>query len=326
MGKVLAIGNALVDILFKLENDNLLQTFNLAKGSMQLVDKNQSDIIISQTGSLEKTMVSGGSAANTINSLAALGANSAYIGKIGKDEFGAFFKSDMLNNGVKPMLLESETITGRAVALISKDSERTFATYLGAAVELQSSDLTLDMFKTYNYVHLEGYLAFNQELIEHALKLAKEAGCKISIDMASFNVIEAMPDFMKRIVKQYVDIVFLNEEEAKSFTGKEPREAVDEVAEVCEIAVVKVGKNGSYIKKGNEFYQVPAIKATALDTTGAGDNYAAGFLYGLLNNQPLPVCGAIGSLLGGKVIEVIGAKLPQQTWDKIKSEISSIVK
>lgn len=326
MSKVLAIGNALVDILLQLKDDSLLETFKLPKGSMQLVEQDQSESISAQTQDFEKIMVSGGSAANTINSIATLGTDSSYIGKIGNDEFGAFFKNDMIKNGVSPQLLTSNNSTGKATAFISPDGERTFATHLGAAVELHANDLTLDQFKGYSVVHIEGYLVFNQELILKALMLAKEAGCKVSIDMASFNVVEANLDFLKENVAKYVDIVFVNEEEAKSFTGKEPREALDVIAEICEIAVVKVGKDGSYIKSGNEVVQVPVIAANVVDTTGAGDNYAAGFIYGLVNNYSLETCGRIGSLLGGKVIEVIGSKLPETTWAAIKKEINSITK
>jgi len=326
MSKVLAIGNALVDMLLKLENDSLLSTFELPKGSMQLVDQNRSEQISKETASMNKTMVSGGSAANTINTLAALGAETSYIGKIGKDETGSFFKNDMIKNGVSPQLLESTTETGKAIAFISKDGERTFATYLGAAVELNASDLNISQFKGYEIIHIEGYLVFNQDLIIKALKLAKEADCKVSIDMASFNVVEANLEFLKTNVKEYVDIVFVNEEEAKAFTGQEPREALNTISEMCEIAVVKIGKNGSYIKKGNEVVTVPVIDATLQDTTGAGDNYAAGFIYGLINKQSLEVCGKIGSLCGGKVIEVIGAKIPENTITQIKNEINLLLK
>lgn len=326
MKKVLAIGNALVDILVQLKDDSTLNTLGLAKGSMQLVDATQSATIIKKLGDTEKTLVSGGSAANTINSLASLGAASTYIGKIGKDETGAFFKNDMIKNGVSPKLFESSTDTGKAVALISADGERTFATYLGAAVEMSADDLKAEMFAGFEIIHIEGYLVFNQALILRAMELAKAAGCLISIDMASFNVVEANLDFLKENVKKYIDIVFLNEEEAKSFTGKEPRAALDEVAEMCKIAVVKVGKGGSYIKSGNEIHHVSVIPAKVLDTTGAGDNYAAGFIYGLLNNQPLNICGEIGSLLGGKVIEVIGSKMSAKTWEEIHEKVKKILK
>lgn len=325
MKKVTAVGNALVDILIKIENDTLLKKFNLPKGSMQLVDSERSDSIISQLGEYDKVMVAGGSSANTINSLAKLGVETSYVGKIGEDDFGVFFEKDMRNNGVVPTLLKTKTKTGRAVALISEDGERTFATSLGAAVEFDSKDFNLSQFKGFYIVHFEGYLVFNQSLIENLLKLAKEANCLISMDMASYNVIDAFPDFMKYIVEEYVDIAFFNEEEAKSFTGEEPEKALNIISEMCDIAIVKIGKDGSLIKRNTETVKVGAISAKPIDTTGAGDNYAAGFIYGLINNYSLETSAKIGSLLGGKVIEVLGAKMPERIWLEIQNELKNII-
>ena len=208
-----------------------------------------------------------------------------------------------------------------AVALISPDSERTFATYLGAAVELSDSDLNSNQFKGYKYLHIEGYLALNHDLMLKAAELAKGNNLKISIDMASFNVVEDNLEFLKDYVKNYVDIIFANEEEAKAFTGKEPEEALHVIAEQCEIAVVKIGSKGSMVKSKGKTYQVEPLKANSIDTTGAGDLYASGFLYGLSNNLPLEKCGSIGSLCASKVIEVIGSKMNNETWDEIKKSI-----
>jgi sugar/nucleoside kinase (ribokinase family) len=324
MSKVLAIGNALVDILIRVKNEELLQEFNLDKGSMQLVNKDMVDLIVARTRDMEKVMASGGSASNTIHALAKLGIDTSILGKIGQDEIGQFFKKDMETNHVNANLLTSDTLSGRAMAFISPDGERTFATYLGAAVELTEADLNEKMFQGYSYFHVEGYLVQNNVLIETALKLAKKAGLKVSIDMASYNVVDANIDFLKRIVDEYVDIAFLNEEEALSFTGKEPEEAVHEIARSCGIAVVKIGKEGSLIKKGDKLYKVAGIPAKTLDTTGAGDVYAAGFIYGLIEGLDLVQCGKIGSLVASKVVEVMGAKLSNEQWHHVKKEIENI--
>lgn len=319
--KILGLGNALVDIMTKLESDNLLKELNLPKGSMQLVDSNTSTDIINKTNKLQKTLTSGGSAANTIHGLAILGVNTGFIGKVGNDKMGDFFMSDMKDSGIKPQLLKSQTPTGKAIALVSPDSERTFATYLGAAVELTADDLNQDMFIGYKYFHIEGYLVQNHKLIEESIKMAKKEGLKVSLDLASYNVVEDNLDFLQRIVSDYVDIVFANEEEAKSFTGKEPDEALDIIGEMCEIAVVKIGKDGSLIKVNNITYKSGVIDANRVDTTGAGDLYAAGFLYGLINNETMTKCGDLGALLAGKVIETMGAKITKDGWDFIKDNI-----
>ena len=321
MAKVLGMGNALVDIMTALESDKTLDDFSLPKGSMQLVDHNYSNKVNEGTEGMKKQIASGGSAANTIHGLANMGIETGFVGKVGDDEFGRFFSEDLVKSNIEPKLLKSDTATGKAMALISPDAERTFATFLGAAVELSVDDLKPDQFEGYDYFHIEGYLVQNHALIERAVKLAREKGLKVSIDMASYNVVEENVDFLRKILEKHVDIVFANEEEAKAFTGKEPKEALDEFAELCEIAVVKIGKNGSLVKSGEEFYTVGVIEVKSNDTTGAGDLYASGFLYGLINGLPLDKCGYIGSILSGKVIEMIGPKINDEKWVEAKEMI-----
>jgi sugar/nucleoside kinase (ribokinase family) len=317
MKKVLGMGNALVDIMTRLESEELLQKFSLPKGSMQLVDKDFANKVNEETKHLEKMQTSGGSAANTIHGLARLGVETGFIGKIGKDDFGEFFKSDMENSKIKTHLMYGANLTGRAIALISPDSERTFATFLGSAVELSAEDIHPGLFSGYDYFHIEGYLVQNYELIRKAVKQAKENKLIVSLDLASFNVVAANLDFLKSIMKEYVDIVFANEDEASAFTGKEPEEALKILAEYCSIAVVKTGEKGSLVKSGNEIHRIGINKAECIDTTGAGDLYAAGFLYGLIKNKTLNKCGELGAMLAAHVIEVLGAKIHAENWKKI---------
>ncbi len=321
MDKVLGIGNALVDIMTRLPDDSTLDKFSLKKGSMQLSERDFADKINNETASFDKSQSSGGSAANTIHGIASLGASAGYIGKVGEDSFGEFFSKDMEVNGIEPFMLKSTTDTGRAIALISPDSERTFATYLGAAIELTDSDLIADQFKDYKILHIEGYLVQNHALMLKAAVLAEANDMKISIDMASFNVVEDNLEFLKNYVKNYVDIIFANEEESKAFTGKEPEDSLNELAEQCEIAIVKIGSKGSLVKSNGIVYKIDPIKVNPVDTTGAGDLFASGFLYGLTNDFSLDKCGQIGSICAGKVIEVIGSKMSDETWKEIKSRI-----
>ena len=322
MAKVLGIGNSLVDILIRLESDETLNNFALPKGSMQLVEISKSNKILRETTNLKRQQSSGGSAANTINGLANLGVKTGFIGKIGNDEFGEFFKSDMQVKGIVPKLFKGSKETGRAIGLISPDSERTFATYLGSSIELSDTDLSKELFDGYDFFHIEGYLLQNHALIEQALIFAKQNNLIVSIDFASFNVVEENIEFLTKITKKYVDIVFANEDEAKAFTGEDPRKALDIISEMCDIAVVKIGEKGSLIKRDKKVYKVGIIEANRFDTTGAGDLYAAGFLYGLINNMSMNKCGEIGSLLSGKVIEVIGAKMNPDKWKEINNELN----
>ena len=324
MKKILGMGNALVDIMTVLPNDNVLSEFNLPKGSMQLSDSGSVANLVKSTNNLENKLTSGGSAANTIHGVAQLGLPAGFIGKVGDDSHGKFFSDDLVNSKIEPKLSISGTDSGVAVALVSPDSERTFLVSLGAAVELVPEDITDEIFKGYDIFHIEGYLVQNHELIEKAVKVAKQNGLKVSLDLASYNVVEDNLEFLKSITEKYVDIVFANEEESKAFTGLEPEESLNKIAETCEIAVVKIGKNGSLIKKGNDSFKVGVIDATSIDTTGAGDMYASGFLYGLTQNYPLDKCGKIGAIISGNVIEVIGAKMSEERWAEIHKLIAKL--
>ncbi|MBN2519911.1 MAG: adenosine kinase [Bacteroidales bacterium] len=324
MSNVLGIGNALVDILTQINDDNILTSLSLPKGSMQLVNNNVAADVIAKTNHLKREQTSGGSAANTIHGLASLGISTGFIGKVGNDELGNFFRDDMIKNNIDPKLLLGNNPTGNAIALISPDSERTFATYLGAAIELSESDLKDKFFNGYKYFHIEGYLVQNKELIRKALIMAKNHKMIVSLDLASFNVVESNIEFLKEMANEYVDILFANEEEAKSFTGKTEEEALNEMSCYCNISVLKIGKRGSLIKHGNDIYRIKATEQKAIDTTGAGDLYAAGFLYGMIHKLDLNKCGNIGSIVSGHVIEVIGPKINNKTWNIIKKDIAKL--
>ena len=327
MKSILGIGNALTDILAVLPDDSLLNTFHLPKGSMQHVDMETGDGIWAALKPLGVKYVAGGSAANTITCTAILGMPSGFIGKIGDDELGELFKSDQEQYGVKTTLLKSSHSSGRSMVFVSGgNAERTFAVYLGAALDLVPEDLKPEWFEGYDYFHIEGYLVQNQGLVRRAVEYARRAGCIISIDMASYNVVESNQAFLHDIVEKYVDIVFANETESKSFTKlDDPRAALDEIAKMCDIAVVKVGKDGSMIKSGDEYHFIEAWPADTIDATGAGDTYAAGFLYAHSLGLPLKVCGEAGSIIAAKVVEVIGTKIDIPRWKIAKRELRELI-
>jgi sugar/nucleoside kinase (ribokinase family) len=324
MKQIVGIGNALVDVMTMINNDSILEKFALPKGSMQLVDEEKSKLIKSETVNFKRNLASGGSAANTIHGLAMLGVKTGYIGSIGKDELGDFFENDMKYAGINTMLSRRNSVTGTAVALISPDSERTFATHLGAAVELEASDLNAEDFDGYDILYLEGYQIFNKSLVETACRMAKERKMKIALDLASYNVVEAKLTDFKEIIEKYVDIIFANEDEARVFTGMKPEEALNIISQSCDIAVVKVGSEGSWIKRGEEIIKIGAKEVNLKDTTGAGDLYASGFLFGYAQDQNLEICGQYGSILAGHVIEIVGARMDHDKWKQIRSSVSEI--
>ena len=326
MKSILGIGNALTDILAVLPDDRLLKEYHLPIGSMQHVDSETGDKVWSALKPLGVHYVAGGSAANTITCTAILGMPSGFIGKVGDDELGHLFKSDQEQYGVRSTLLKGTQSSGRSMVFISgPNAERTFAVYLGAALELVPEDLKPEYFEGYDYFHIEGYLVQNQALIRQAVKMAKDAGCIISLDMASYNVVESNGAFLHDLVEKNVDIVFANETESKAFTKcDDPREALDEIARSCRIAVVKVGKDGSYVKSGDEVHYIEARPAVPVDATGAGDTYAAGFLYAHSLGMDLKTCGDVGSIIAAKVVEVIGTKIDIPRWRAAKQEIREL--
>jgi len=323
--KILGMGNALVDIITTLEDDTLLETFGLPKGSMTLVDHETSNFINIQTAGLKKQKASGGSAANTIHGLAHMGVKTGFVGMVGDDDLGKFFFKDMKSKKINPMLFKSIRETGRAVALISPDSERTFATYLGAAVELSTEDLDSNVFTGYDYLYLEGYLVQDHALIEKAVRLAKMKGMKICIDLASYNIVEEHRPFFLELIRNQVDIVFANNQEAEALTGEQPEKAVEILGGYTEIAIVKTGAEGSLIFADEALHKIGIRPSKPIDTTGAGDMYASGFLYGLVNGLSLDTCGNIGAILSGRVIEVLGAKMDESTWENIRRQVRAIM-
>lgn len=326
MDKIIGMGNALVDVLVRIDDDSLLEKLHLPKGSMQLIQEDTLSEIRKYTSGMKIHRSTGGSAGNTVCALAALGANPGFIGKVGQDETGAFFGDTLRQRGVNALLATCDLPSGIASTFISTDGERTFGTYLGAAATLRAEDLSRKMFAGYNYLYIEGYLLQDHDLMLRAVQLAKEEGLQVCLDMASYNVVEAERDFFDQLIVKYVDIVFANESEALAYTGKAPHEALEEIASKCSIAVVKTGKEGSLVKKGTEVIQLLSCSVdNVLDTTGAGDFYAAGFMYGLTCGYSLEKCVQISTILATAVIQEVGTTLPAKKWDEIKLNIESLL-
>lgn len=303
-----------------IDNDEILDRLHLNKGGMDMIDAQRKREILEVISEMPQTLATGGSTSNTIHGLARLGATAGYIGKVGNDEMGRLFRQECERFGVIPHLIESDEDTGVAITFISPNAERTFATYLGAAATMQPKQVDENIFDNYDLIHIEGYLIFNHDLILDVCQKAKAHGLQISMDMASYNLIESNLDFVKMLLRDYVDIIFANEEEAKAFTGVEQIEALHKLSEDCAIAIVKVGKDGSYIKMNDEVTAIAPVDAQRIDTTGAGDIYASGFLYGLVNDYSALKAGNLASYLSSRLIEYVGAKLPDEEWLKIKKE------
>lgn len=312
--KVLAIGNALVDLIVYLPNDYLLKLLGFPYGSMQLINEKQKLEILELIQSFRKTQAGGGSAANTINALSKLSIKTGFIGTVGKDQLGDYFMHELHNNAITSHISFVDTTTGTAIVMVTPDGERTFATHLGAATLLSEEHLTYEIFSKYSHLHIEGYLVHNYKLIEKAISLAKSLNMFVSFDLSSYNVIEAHIDFIKAILPGNVHLLFANEEEAYVLTEHKPPDSVRMLEAFAPIVVVKASSKGSFITDGSKIFHIPALPVNCTDSTGAGDYYAAGFLFALGQNKSLEECGKTGTLLASKVIQNTGARLNNIQW------------
>ncbi|MDI6703546.1 MAG: adenosine kinase [bacterium] len=320
---VFGIGNALMDILIKV-NDQELRDLDIKKGRVQLVNEEEAKEIQGKIKGKEIQMAPGGSSANTVSGVVNLGGKAAFCGKVGMDEYGIVYEQKMVKDGVSSKIVRGEGMTGKAFTFITPDSERTFATYLGASKYLMKEDISEKDIIQSRFLHLTGYVLENglQDVSLHAMEIAKKNGVKISLDLADISLIEGNLAFFKEIVKEYANIVFVNEQEAEAFTKKKAIKALDEIANIVDIAVVKLGKKGSLIKQDAKVYEIPPVKTNPVDTTGAGDMYNAGILYGLSQGKDLCTSGRIGSFVASKIVEQLGARLDYS----LKDEVSEIMK
>ncbi len=322
--KILGIGNALVDVLYHLHDEHLLSEIHLKKDAMTLINERWEHEIENMTSGIEKTCSSGGSIGNTMLALARLEREPGFIGRIGNDEMGHFFESQLTKAGVHTHLLRGNEGTGVAHTFITPGGNRTFGTWLGAAYYLSAKDITEEMFHGYDLLHVEGYLVQNQELIEAICKKAKQAGLIISLDLSSFNVVSKNRVYFHHLISDYVDIVFANEGEARAFTGSmDSQEQLRHLAHLCDTAVVKLGEHGSIaMHEGGRIFQCHAIPVhEVVDTTAAGDYFAAGFLHALTRGHRLPKCLETGSILACEAIQVTGSQLSPAAWNRIKTGI-----
>lgn len=322
MYKILGMGNALTDVLIRVPSDDLLSELGLPKGSMQLIDEHQFARLQQRLEGTPRQLACGGSAANTITGVSRMGVRSAFLGKVHDDPVGHNYRQDLEQHGVTPFLMDDAQPSGQATVFITPDGERTFATYLGAAAALQPEDLQPSHFAGCHLFYMEGYLVQNHDLMTSAIRLAKAAGSLVALDLASYNVVEAHRPFLHSLLEGDVDLVFANEEEARVLTGLEPEAALRWIGEWVPTAVVKLGAKGAIALRGGEYAAVPAVPACCIDTTGAGDLFAAGFLYGLAHEKPLVSCLYYGTVTAGKVIEVIGPKIDPEGWKAVMTAIN----
>ncbi|NQV09218.1 adenosine kinase [Candidatus Woesearchaeota archaeon] len=320
---VFGIGNALIDVLIHAEHE-MIEDLGLTKGTFHLIDEEKLKRFEEKILHHDKKIMSGGSAANTLAGVAALGGSVLFFGKVGDDEHGAIYEEELKGHGVKSGIVKEKGVTGKAITIITPDSERTFLVYPGVSTNMKRHELLDDDIKQSKFLHIEAYQLEDSELRNisiEAMKIAKAHNVKVSLDLGDAELVKRNLKDIKEMVKNYIDVLFANEEEAKVFTGKEPEDALNEIAEMVEIAIVKIGKQGSMIKKGDNVHNIKPTPAEPIDTTGAGDIYASGILYGLSQGYSLDKAGNLGSALGAKLVEQTGARLDAEIMLEIKRKI-----
>ena len=312
---ILCVGAALNDLLLQ-ESDDYVAGLNKEKGGMTLVEKADLEHAIGKT---EKQVDSapGGSACNTAVGLARLGGEVSFLGKRGDDLPGKEIEHKLVEWGVKPNLFIGHQATGQVLSLITPDAQRTMMTFLGAASELDVNEITVEHFKGHDLVHIEGYLLFNMPFAEKVVELAKSAGCKLALDLSSFEVVNIFKDTLKSWLKDHIDIIIANEDEAKAYTEAEPEASLEHFAKLCDIAVVKLGADGVLVAEGGSKDKVSGQRVEAIDTTGAGDLWASGFFYGLTQGWDLAKSARLGCQTGAAVVQEIGAVIPDAVWENL---------
>lgn len=325
---VIGIGNAIVDILV-FEKDSWLKKNSLNKGNMSLINEEEAEKLYSQI--IPNLETSGGSAANTLAGIAQLGGKAAFIGRVRDDKLGEIFTNDIRSSGsifqTPPTL--SGPSTARCLILVTPDAQRTMCTYLGASTFLEPNDLDLSLIEKSKILYLEGYLFDSPDAKKAFIKaseICKNSGGEVALSLSDSFCVNRHRESFLNLVENYVDILFSNESEIKSLYETSTLEsAVDQIKGRCKVAVITCGEDGSIILTKNEQINIPANNlGEVIDTTGAGDLYASGFLFGYLNNKDLATCGSIGSICAGQIITQLGSRCECSLIDIVRENVKSL--
>ena len=308
---VFGIGNPLIDILIRTD-DAMLDRLGLSKGSMNLVDIERQRYILDRHGSRDRVTALGGSCPNTMVMISQLGASSALCGKIGDDAFGDEYERQLLDSGVDSYLNRTSGATGSTVILVTADADRTMNTHLGACRYLSKEDVNLEAIGSSEYLYVTGYqwdTPIQKEAVTTALESAKSCGVKIALSLSDLFCIDKHKDDFRYLLEKYVDLVFCNEQEAQRMTDREtPENQIAALSEIVGHVVVTLGKNGSLVSQNGKAKKIEPFAVRTMDTTGAGDAYAAGYLYALTRNYSVAEAGRLASCCAAVVVGIEGPR------------------
>ncbi|MDC3116408.1 adenosine kinase [Alphaproteobacteria bacterium] len=305
------IGNAIIDILSKFSDENLKE-LKIPKGSMQLVDEKSSNLILDYIKN--PIIISGGSAANTAVGFSSFGGTCSFIGQIGNDDFGILFSKDLNNSGVffENKMVSTLQKTSKSIVLVTPDAERSMNTYLGASVQLNIDCINKNLIINSNIIYIEGYL-FDQsdakKAIYYCCELAKANNCKVALSLSDSFCVDRHREEFSYLINKFVDIIFANETEIQSLYKLNLQESLKKIKENTEVGAITLGSKGSIVFQNQIESLVPSIIINdPVDTTGAGDIFASGFLFGLTNNYSIKDCGKLGNKVAADIIKYIGAR------------------
>ncbi|OHE86499.1 MAG: ribokinase [Verrucomicrobia bacterium RIFCSPLOWO2_12_FULL_64_8] len=317
-----------MDLLANVPDDFLGRRVAGAKGGMVLVDAAEMDRLVSLLPA-PPGIATGGSAANATFNAVRLGLSATFVGKLGEDELARLYRERFHAVGVDTSRFKHGAHpNARCLALVTPDAQRTLRTCLAAAMTLAPAEISERDFHGCRHAHIEGYLVFNRELAEAVLAAARAARCTVSLDLSSFEVVHAARDWLFAEFGRGVDVVFANEDEIRSLYQDQSSDyaaLARRLAGHGVLAAVKLGKDGAWLARGDELHRIPPVAVSdAIDTNGAGDAWAAGFLFGFLRDWPLPACGALASLLGAETVRHAGPIIPDQHWPALHARAMTL--
>ena len=308
---VIGLGNPIIDVIINVD-DTFLTELNLEKGSMNLVDVERQNQILRKSHNLIRKTALGGSCANTMAMIAQLGGKSAYGGKVGNDDFAQDYQNQLVDIGVTSFVAHEDGPTGTSIILVSSDAERTMNTHLGMCQSYSKDDVNLDAIGQSKYLYVTGYLwdtPTQKEAVVVALDHAKAVGVKIAMSLSDSFCVERHKDDFQTLMSDYVDVLFCNEAEGAIMSGVvKPEDQLSLLSESVEHIIITLGKQGSLICCKNEVVRIGSFDVKAIDTTGAGDSFAAGYLYGMTHEYPLTDSGNLASYCAATIVSHIGPR------------------
>lgn len=315
---VCGLGNALVDALVVLDEGEVIKRHGLKRGTMHLVNHDRWEEVYAEVKAGKVELHPGGSCANAVSTVALLGGNASFCGLVGEDELGRVYRAKLQETLSGTHLVSRNSVqTGKCLSLVSSvDAERTMLTDLGGTTELLPADLPFEAIEHASWLHITGYLFTGGSVGDAAMEAmdrALHAGTRISLDVGDTFVIDHFRDTVAHVIRRYADAVFLNEEEASHLIGGgDAALALHEVGQWADTVIVKLGKRGSLVRHEGLVYPVEAHAVAAVDTTGAGDAYAGGFLFGLTRGWPIHACGRLASAVAAMTVGQVGGVIRDQ--------------